>query len=243
MRYFTSFAALLFCLTLTQCRKSRQPVTFSGRLLLSKKYQQPIANRVINLSQDGSNALIMGSSAAMASGTTDAEGRFSITFTPGESYFAGISYSNNSPIFLSSGYNDTAYPTFLHRSFRGDNDPATPIYIGKVVDTALIRVLLTTNLSSGDTIGLRALTMNGPTDRQYTGLSGSAGSTILLDTVTKLLFTDYDGVSKQFYNTIQGGRKYTVPAGYSFISGHNAQPERLSATDTTRQEFSIFFYR
>jgi hypothetical protein len=243
MRYVACFAALLFCLMFTQCKKSRQPVTFSGQLLLSKKYPQPVANRVINLFQNGSNALIMGSSAASASGSTDANGRFSITFTPGESYFVGSSSANSAPISLSTDYSDTAFPAFIHRSFTGDNNTSTPIYIGKIVDTALIKILLTTNLLATDTIGLQALTRNGPIDRKYSGLSGISGSTIVLDTVTNLLFTDYDGNDKQFSNTIQGGRKYTVASGYSFIQAHQAQPERLTTTDTTRQEFFIYFYR
>lgn len=87
---------------------------------------------------------------------TDANGNFRVSFIPGSSSFIIFSGANQNPLTLSNPIGDTSFPGFYRRNFPDSGyDPARPIFIGKTIDTGIIKVNLMTDLNANDTIGLR----------------------------------------------------------------------------------------
>ena len=218
---------------------------FSGHLLLTDKHPLPLANRKIELYQSGSPAavgIISGSSSSSATAMTDANGFFHLSFTPGESSFIIFSSPSSSPLTLSNPLGDTTFPQFSRRNFPSGYNPDAPIYIGKSIDTAIIKVHLISDLTASDTIGLQAYTLNGRINKEYIGRSAEAGSVIVLDTISKMLFTDFDCYEQKFINTLYAGRQWTTAWGYTTISSAGVvSPSQLSATNETRKEITFYF--
>jgi hypothetical protein len=116
--------------------------------------------------------------------------------------------------------------------------------VGKTIEVATIKVNVMSDLTSNDTIGLRANTINGRLDKEYTGRSASAGSVIILDTIKNMLFTRYEGLEKNYINDLYAGRKFTTILGYKTISsGDFVSPSRLSAIDEKQKEIIFNFKR
>jgi hypothetical protein len=80
--------------------KSLSQEYFPDSCYLPKK-SCPFTNRKIEIYQSGGNTIIMGSSVTFSNAVTVANGRFTITFTSGKSYFPGFSGANSSPLKLS----------------------------------------------------------------------------------------------------------------------------------------------
>ncbi len=230
---------------LSACKKEK-PIIISGQLLLTHKFPRPITNRKIEIYQPGSPSAIginLGSTSSTSTTVTDANGYFRLSFTPGRSSFIVFSSTNSGSLVLWNSLDDTAFPNFSRNNFPDSGYDATkPIFIGKTIDTAIIKVGLVTDLTITDTLGLRAYTINGSIDKEYTGISGSAGGVIVLDTITNMLFTDYDGFAKKFTNTLYAGKKWTTGWGYVTISSEGfVSPYLLSANDETKQEIKFYF--
>jgi hypothetical protein len=228
------------------CKKEK-PFVFSGQLLLTHKYPLPLANRKIEIFQPGSPPAIginSGSTSSSAAGMTDPNGFFYLSFTSGKSTFIVFSSTNSTPLTLSNSVGDTSFPNFSRRNFSSEKSNGTPIYIGKTIDTAIIKVNLITTLTSSDTIGLQAYTINGRINKEYTGRSAVAGSVIVLDTISNILFTDFDCLEQKFINTLYAGRKWTTNSGYKAISSEGVVlPGQVSPSDETKNEIIFYFSR
>jgi hypothetical protein len=117
-----------------------------------------------------------------------------------------------------------------------------PTFIGKSIDTAIIKVDLLSNLEATDTIGVDGYTLNGSLDKEYTGLKGTAGSVLILDTITNMLFTDFDCSTQTFTNNLYAGRKWTTIYGYVTITSEGfPSPYQLSTDDETKKELMFYF--
>lgn len=235
----------IFCFLFSTCKKEK-PVIFSGQLLLTEKYPFPISNRKIEIYQKGSPGAIGINSGALSSSATtvtDANGNFRVSFIPGTSSFIVFTGVNHNPLTLSNSIGDTSFPRFYRRNFPDSGyDPARPIFIGKSIDTGVIKVNLMTDLNPTDTIGLRAYTITGSLYKEYTGRTASAGSIFILDTIINMLFTDFDCVEKKFMNTLYAGRQWTTVWGYKTISGSGwVSPYQLSEEDETKKEITFYF--
>ena len=198
--------------------------------------------------QRGSGAgaiLPMGASSSLASGGTDPNGYFRIRFTAGKGIFIAIPVSNSNPLLLRNSYEDTTFPGFSRDNFTDSvYDPSKPIFIGKTIDTVIIKITLLTDLAPTDTIGLRGNTITGRFDKEYIGKSGSAGSVIVLDTVVNMLFTDFNYFQRKFLNSLYGGKKYTTNAGYVAVRpAGQSLPLDFPEADEAKHEITIFFSR
>lgn len=226
----------LFC----ACKKPR-PIVFSGQLLLTKKHPVPLSNRKIEVFQLGGNAIIMGSSGSSATAVTDANGHFSMTFVPGTTYFAGFSGENNSPLSLAG---TEGFPFFIRRNFpEAGYDANKPIFIGKTVDSLIIKVYTFKKITTSDTFGLRGNTISAPFDKKYTGITADSADTFTLDTIYNVLFTDFDCIKKTFGNIdLQFGRLKTY-SGYTnqSFTAQSLYGLGLSAEDETRTEMKFYF--
>lgn len=243
MKSISYVTVLGFLLFFSACKKSK-PVIFSGQLLLTKTHPIALSNRKIEIYQPGSpSAIISGSSSSTGISTTDANGYFNLTFNPGTATFIIFSGSNSSPLVFSSLLEDTSFPQFYRRNFSDSNyNPTQPTFIGKSIDTAVIKVYLLSNLDAADTIGLNGYTLYGTLDKEYTGLTGSAGSTMILDTITNMLFTDFDCSTNTFVNNLYAGRKWTTSFGYVTITGVGfPSPYQLAASDEIKKELIFNF--
>lgn len=194
---FTLLKLLLLLLCFSACKKPK-PVVFSGQFLLTKKNPVPLANRSIEIYQPGGNAIIMGSSGSSATTNTDNNGRFNIRFVPGSSYFAGFSGENNNPLTVTSSDGN---PYFSRKNFPDSGfDPAKPIFVGKQIDTLVIKITCFKAITSTDTFELKGNTINAVFNKKYTGIIADSSHTFTLDTLYNALFTDYDCRSKTFIN-------------------------------------------
>jgi hypothetical protein len=239
---------ILLTLFFSGCKKEQKATVFSGRLLLSSKYPYPLADRKIEIYQPGTAAAIglnSGSRSASATTRTDANGSFRLSFTPGKSSFIVFSGTNINPLTLSNAPDETAFPWFSRKNFPDSGyDGSKPVFVGKVIDTAVIKVNLSSNLTAADTIGLQDFTIGGSIDKEYTGRPGATGAVIVLDTIYNMLFTGFDCFAKKFTNTVYAGRKWTTPSGYVTISSASViLPYQFSAIDEAKQEIIFYFQK
>ncbi len=242
MKPFICLALLISLFLLYGCKKQK-PIVFSGQLLLTQKYPFPLSNKKVELYQaGGGSAILFNSSSSIATSVTDANGYFKITFIPGTSSFGIFSTASSNSLSLSSAIDDRSFPNFYRNNFPEQGyDAAKPIFIGKTIDTAIIKVRLSKNLTATDTIGLRGYSVIGILDKEYTGRVASAGTTIIIDTIKNLLFTEFDCLDSKFINTIYAGRK-TTNSGYVTISTEGViSPYKLLAADETKNEILFYF--
>lgn len=244
MKPILFFLLLIALLAFSTCKKDKSTI-FSGQLLLTKKFPAFLSNRKIDIYQRGSPStpINIGSSSSSATTVTDANGYFRLKFLPGEAHLIIFSGRNTSPLTLESSLGDTTFPKFLRQNFPDSGyDENKPTFIGKTIDTAIIKMSVLTDLAAADTIGLQAYTINGRLDKIYSGRTAPAGSVIALDTISNMLFTDFDCLQHTFTNNLYAGRKFTA-FGYTTISAEgNASPYQLSETDETKQEI-VFYFR
>lgn len=237
---------LMFAFLFFSCGKQQKPITFTGQLLLSKKYPVVLSNKNLKIYQQGNGSAIglnTGSTASSANGTTNADGRFEIIFRPGTSNFIFLSGQSTAQITLQSGVADTSFPTFSREYFPDSAyNPSTPTYVGKIIDSAIIRMNVSDLLTPNDTIGLQIQTINGAVTKNYTALAANTGTTIILDTIYNVLLTNYNCVTKSYYNTLYAGKKATSVQGYSYLSSSFVYPSSLSAEDESKVEL-IFYYK
>ncbi len=164
---------VLVALLFLGCKKEK-PIIFEGQLLFTSKFPYPLGNRKIEIYQSGSSSAI-----GLSSGSTSSS---AITLTAINGNFRLSFIPGTSP---DSGYN-----------------AATPIFVGKTIDTAIVKVGLSSALTPADTIGLRAYTISGSIDKEYTGRSGNTGAFIVLDSICNMLFTDFNCYLKKISNTV-----------------------------------------
>jgi hypothetical protein len=239
------YLLILMTLLFSGCKKEK-PIVFSGQLLLTSKFPYPLVNRKIEIYQPGSPSAIginSGSRSSSATTRTDANGNFRLSFTPGTASFLIFSGTNSNSLSLANSSDETAFPRFSRKNFPDSAyDAAKPIFVGKTIDTAIIKVDLSSDLTATDTIGLRAYTISGSIDKEYIGRSGTMGATIVLDTIYNLLLTDFDCFAKKFINTVYAGRKWTTTSGYVTISSYGfISPYQFSAIDEAKQEIKFYF--
>lgn len=245
MKSVFCLAILMSLLLFSGCKKEK-PTIFSGQLLLTSKLPYALSNRKIEIYQPGSPSAIginSGSTSSTTKGVTNANGYFRLSFIPGKSFFIIFSGTNANSLILSNSSEDTSFPEFSRKNFpEAGYDPAKPVFIGKTIDTAIIKVNLVTDLTVRDTIGLQTYTTGGRVDKQYIGRSASAGSVIILDTISNMLFTHFDCSKNAFVNTLYAGRKWTTALGYVTISSEGVvSPSELSAADETKKEIMFYF--
>jgi hypothetical protein len=241
MKSIIHLTFLILLLFFSACRKSK-PVLFSGQLLLTKTHPTALANRKIQIYQAGSpSAILFSASSSTAVSKTDANGYFNLSFTAGSTTFLIFSGTNTGSLFFSS--DDTSFPQFHRKNLLDSNYNSTkPTFIGKSIDTAIIKVDLLSNLEATDTIGVDGYTLNGSFDKEYTGLKGTAGSVLILDTITNMLFTDFDCSTQTFTNNLYAGRKWTTIYGYVTITSEGfPSPYQLSTDDETKKELMFYF--
>ena len=240
------YTLILIILLFSGCKKKEEPIIFLGQLLLTNKFRRPLVNREIEVYQAGSSAAIginSGSTSSTATTNTDANGNFQLTFMPGTSSFILFSSPNYSALRLGNSPSDTTFPRFSRKNFPDSAyDVSKPIFVGKIVDTVIIKVGLSSNLTQADTVGLQAYTISGSINREYTRRSGTMGAIIILDTVYNLLLTDFDCFEKKFNNTVYAGRKWTTIWGYKTISVEGfIAPSQFSAIDEAKKEIIFYF--
>lgn len=237
LSYRTLFWLLfLFC----SCKKIK-PVVFSGQLLLTRKSPVPLSNRKIEIYQLGGNAIIMGSSGSSASAVTDANGRFSITFTPGSAYFAGITGENIGALTFAS---TEGFPFFVRGNFPGAlYDENKPIFIGKSIDSLVIKVICFKRIVTNDTFQLTGTTTGARFEKKYTGITADSATTITLDTVYNALLTNFDCFQNTFRNTnMEFGPLKTYPGFNSpYFRGQSIPWLEFSTEDETKREM-LFYY-
>ena len=241
------YLVVLLMFLFSACKKEK-PIIFSGRLLLSSKFPFPLVNRKIEIYQPGSPSAIginSGSTSSLTTTQTDANGNFRLSFTPGKSSFIIFSGTNSNSLILGNSPDDNAFPRFSRKNFPDSGyDVAKPIFVGKIIDTAIIKVGLSSNLIITDTIGLRAYTISGSIDKEYVGRSGTTGAVIVLDTIYNMLLTDFDCLEKKFINTVYAGRKYTTPSGNVTISSNGfVFPTQFSPIDQAKQDILFYFQK
>ncbi len=215
------------------CKKPK-PIVFSGQLLLTKKNPVPLSNKRIEIFQlGGGSAILFNSSGSSATAMTDANGYFSITFTPGTSSFTVFSSENTSPLSFGGAINDTI--SFMRQYFPEPNyDASKPIFVGKSIDTIVVNVSTFKEIIASDTLGLRGSSFN----KEYTGITADSASTFTLDTIYNALFTNFNCSNNTFLNDIYFGRVIT---GYNkYISGGGMYNE-LFNEDETKAEMSFPF--
>jgi len=232
-------------LVFSGCKKEK-PIIFSGQLLLTSKFPYPLVNRKIQIYQRGSSSAIglnSGSRSSSATTHTDASGNFRLDFTRGTASFIIFSGPSSNPLTLANSPDETVFPAFSRRNFSDSvYDVTKPIFVGKAIDTVIIKVGLSSDLTATDTIGLRAYTINGSIDKEYTGRSGTIGSVIVLDTINNMIFTDFDCLTKKFSNSVYGGRKWTTVWGSVAISSDGyVSPFQFSSIDEAKQEITFYF--
>lgn len=243
-----SYTLFLIILCFSQCKKKEEPIIFSGQLLLTNKFPRPLINRKIEVYQAGSPSAIginSGSTSSTAITNTDTNGNFKLTFIPGTSSFIFFSSSNSGSLILGNSADDKAFPNFSRKNFPDSGyDASKPIFVGKTIDTVIIKVGLSSNLTPTDTIGLKAYTISGNVDKEYTKRSGTIGAVIVLDTIYNMLLTDFDCFEKKFINTVYAGRKWTTVWGYTTISSYGfIFPYQFSAIDEAKQEIIFYFQK
>ena len=235
---FTILTLILFLFC--ACKKPKS-VIFTGQLLLTKKNPLPLSNRKIEVFQLGGNAIIIGSSGSSATTVTDADGRFKLTFVPGTTYFTAFSGENNSPLSLTGR---EGYPYFIRSNFSvAGYDANKPIFIGKSIDSLIIKVYCFKSIIPSDTFGLRGNNVNARFEKKYTGIMADSASTLTLDTIYNVLFTNFDCVKRTFSNLdISFGRLKTY-AGSAFQSftGQIQFDMELPAEDETKREMTFYF--
>lgn len=250
MKQFAFSVYLMLCLVqvffFASCKKEPKPVTYTGQLFLAKKYPVPLRNKQIEIYQRGAPSAIginIGSTSSTATGITDGNGYFRLSFTPGESRFFVFSGPNNSPLILGSALGDTTFPDFSRSSFPDpEYDKSKPIYVAKTIDTVVIKASLISDLNITDTIGVQTNTLNGSFAKEYTRLSGRAGTVVTIDTIYNMLLTHYDCVANKFTNSLYAGRKWTTVWGYNTISSEGiVSPYLLTATDETKTEMTFYY--
>lgn len=232
---------LMISLFVGGCKKPK-PVVFYGQLLLTKKSLMPLSNRRIEIFQLGGNAIIMGSSGSSAAAVTDANGRFSITFVPGDSYFGPFRGESNSPLTLFGAINDSL--SFMRRNFPDSNyDASKPIFVGKTIDSVIIKVNCFKNIFTSDTFALRGITFTGRFNKNYTGLMVDSATSFTLDTIYHVLFTDFESSKGRFANNnIEFGRLKTYPGGTTpSFSSQSPWSMELSADDEPKREMTFTF--
>jgi hypothetical protein len=186
-----------------------------------------------------------GSTSSSVTTLTDANGNFRLSFTSGTSSFIIFSGTNSNSLTLGNSPYDIVFPHFSRKNFPDSGyDANKPVFVGKTIDTAIIKVILSSDLIATDTIGLRGYTISGSIDKEYTGMTGTTGNIIVLDTINNMLFTSFDCLTKKFNNTVYAGRKWTTGLGYETISDYGiVSPFQLSEVDETKQEITFYFQK
>ncbi len=229
---------LLALIFLVSCRKDKT-VEYSGQILLAQSRPEPLAGRQLDFYQPGGNAILMGSSSSSATTTTDASGRFNLTFTPGTGYFAGFRFSSDAPLHIMS---DNRFPPFSIDNFHSSNhNPGQPIYIGKIIDTAILKVYFLSNIHPADSIAFLGFTLTGSTQKFYSGISADSSEILTIDTLYGLLITDYDAGSRQFRNYNMQLGTFTRGSAGNIVVNSNP-PVAMPEGDEAKREF-IYFYR
>ena len=246
MQWNIRWVALILLVALWGCKKDEKPIVYTGQLLLSHKFPVVLASKKIGLYQPGSPSAIIfpGVSSSSSNTTTDARGNFRLVSTPSKASLLFFSGTNANPLFLSDAPGDTTFPSFTQNNFPRSGWTGKPVFIGKTIDTAIIKVSLLTNLTATDTLAIQALTITRRISKEYTGRSAPAGSVITIDTISNLLFTDYDFITNRFRNNLYAGRKWITAGGYpTIITAGVVSPAQLSAGDEPRLELMFYFQK
>ncbi len=242
---WVSFCILCLAIIFGKGCKKEDLIDLSGQLVLSEKIPTPLSNRKLQVYQHGTSGGIgipSSSTSSSATTVTDVQGNFRFRFKPGKTRFLIFTGANATPFSLSSGLGDTTFPHFTRNNFTpSELNTNQPIYIGKIIEEVTIKMHLLTDLAVTDTIGLEAYTISGRISKEYTGIQASAGSEIILETITNMLFTDFDYYDNQFLNNLRAGRKWKTNSGSQRISDGYVQPARLSAEDETKKEILFYF--
>jgi hypothetical protein len=239
----TIFLIVIACM-FGGCSKRKTRI-IKGTLLLCKTIPLPIANRQIEIYQDGSgyNAPIYaGSESSSATGKTDAAGNFEIRFKPGKAEFLIFSGANASPLTLRPPYGDTSFPSFSRKNFNDSLYGAKPIYIGKLIDTLIIHLKLFQDLLPTDTIAANVYNLDRTPTRLYWGFSAPSGSEIIVDTFYQALATGYDEELGKFYTPVSFGKRMWVPANYVTTLYRYPAIEYLSPDDEKRVDVLYNWY-
>lgn len=151
--------------------------------------------------------------------------------------------SNANPLIISNAPGDTTFPYFTRRNFTLSEQVAgKPIYIGKIIEEAIIKVRLQTAIDVTDTIGFEAYTTQGRIVKEYSGLQAPAQTLIQLDTLKNMLLTDFDYYDGRFLNNVHAGRKQILSSGrVTFYSTGFIMPARFSANDEAKNEIIFYF--
>jgi hypothetical protein len=242
LKHLSLLLALLFC----ACHKNEKAISLHGQILLSKKFPLPFVRQKIDVYQAGSPSIPfpISTSGSSATGVTDSEGRFNISFKPGTTLFLIFRSRNTQPVTLSAGSRDTSLFNFRYSGFADfDASTGTVLYASKIIDTAVISMTLVSDIFPTDTVGIQLKTLQGFADKSYTGLNAKANSTIVLDTIYNVALQDYDGLSKRFRNSLYAGRKVFSPVlSRSYLSSVGfPRPSDLSAEDESKVNFLFYF--
>lgn len=128
--------------------------------------------------------------------------------------------------------------SFMRQYFPEPDYNAHPIFVGKSIDTVVVKVYALKNIIATDTLGIKGSTVGGVFYKEYTGITADSGTVFMLDTIHNALFTSFNCTDRTFLNDIQCGRVRT--GYYKYISG-NSLYDRLSDEDETKMEMTFHF--
>jgi hypothetical protein len=245
MKPITVLFLLIISFVFSRCEKERGK-SYSGQLLLSKKFPIPLGNRKIQMYEMSRPPGWIHPLAAPYTGATsmtNGGGYFQMNFAMAKGLSTISPDTSSNPLVLRSPTEDSTFPSFYREHFTDSvYDPSVPIFIGKTIDTVIFKVGLLTALAPTDTIAFSAKTVTGRLEKEYTGKSGSAGSVIVLDTIANVLFTDYSYAKRRYFNMILGGMKYGTYSGYlTFLPSAASLPHDFPEEDEGKREITIFF--
>ena len=237
----TTYRIIILILVIFSACIKPEPVNFSGQLLLTKKNPIPLSNREIEIFQLGGNAIITGSSGSSSVNRTDVNGRFSMTFVPGSSYFTAFRGANGSSLTLIS---NQGFPFFIRKNFPEQNyDSNTPIYVGKTIDSLIIKVYSFENITFSDTFGLRGITtLDSSINKRYRGITADSATTFTLDTIYNVLYTDFDCIKNKFSNNNMSFGRIRTNSNGELFSGQYLYGIELSSEDEQKKEMTFYFY-
>ncbi len=227
---------LLIALIAVACKKD-ETITFTGKLIFSSTDPRPVSNYELEFYQSGSPSIpiAIGSSSSSSTTITDQAGNFKHVFTLGKARLIVFSGTNSSAISI-NGVGNTNFSAFSLR-----NAPASlevfPVF--KKIDAAMLKLNSSKAIEPSDTLTITYLSTTGFKRDTVTGLTIAQGQqNISFATVSNVLFSSYDFVTKKYQNQISIYLKKNTPANSYYLL--NSSLDSIGQGDESVRELLYF---
>lgn len=184
---------------LAGCRKRTRIYSIKGKILLSSSNPVPVSNYKLSFYQAGSPGAILpiGASSSSGASVTDAEGNFNCRFPAGEAFFFMLPLSSNVPLSMAGANPDPAINLYWS-NIPAKDTALQDVYLYKMIKKAVIKLNTNAEILSSDTLHIIAPTSTGQHDKFVTGLSIPANTTVAIDTISNLIFSNFDVKTKKY---------------------------------------------